>query len=41
MTKIEVDYMDTPGDQYVIILDENGEPLRGEHGSIRLWYAPF
>lgn len=40
MTKIDIEYMDTPGDQFVIITTAEGV-FRQEDGSIRLWYKPF
>lgn len=40
MKKIEVDYTDDPGDQYVTLWQDGGV-IRQEDGSIKLWYRPF
>lgn len=37
---INVEYLDDPGDQYVVLLGDGGV-LRQEDGSIKLWYKPF
>lgn len=40
MTKIDVDYWDDPGDQYVVILNEDGAALKFD-GKLKLWWRPF